>query len=142
MTVGITQPTKNQQSCHLKSRFVGIFLVNLTLFVYTELCFDVNKQTEVKIEKEEKLSNRKRFLLKVLIMKLTRILLRRYKFRNVHEPAPELSSGIAKNSKDYANLPERFLVRKTAKIAHKSEDHPAYVPRLNKWKAQYHGLER
>jgi len=75
-------------------------------------------------------------------MKLTRILLRRYKFRNVHEPAPELSSGIAKNSKDYANLPERFLVRKTAKIAHKSEDHPAYVPRLNKWKAQYHGLER
>merc|ERR1711997_1300478 len=97
---------------------------------------------EVKIEKEEKLSNRRRFLLKVLIMKLTRILLRRYKFRNVHEPAPELSSGIAKNSKDYANLPERFLVRKTAKIAHKSEDHPAYVPRLNKWKAQYHGLER
>jgi hypothetical protein len=60
----------------------------------------------------------------------------------VHEPAPELSSGIAKNSKDYANLPERFLVRKTAKIAHKSEDHPAYVPRLNKWEAQYHGLER
>merc|ERR1712141_268698 len=25
---------------------------------------------------------------------------------------------------------------------HKSEDHPAYVPTLNKFKAQYHGVER
>ena len=95
-----------------------------------------------KFKKEKNYQIEEDFFLKVLIMKLTRILLRRYKFRNVHEPAPELTSGIAKNSKDYANLPERFLVRKTAKIAHKSEDHPAYVPRLNKWKAQYHGLER
>jgi len=75
-------------------------------------------------------------------MKLTRILLRRYKFRNVHEPAPELSSGLGKRSKEYANLPERYLVRKTAKIGHKSEDDPSYVPRLNKWEARYHGMER
>merc|ERR1712223_1208958 len=79
---------------------------------------------------------------KVIKMKLSRILLRRYRFRNVHEPAPELSSGLGKHSKTHANLPERYLVRKTAKIAHKSEDHPSYVPRLNKWKAQHHGLER
>jgi len=75
-------------------------------------------------------------------MKLSRILLRRYRFRNVHEPAPELTAPIAKQDKAYANLPERYLVRKTAKIVHKSEDHPAYVPRLNKWQAQHHGLER
>ena len=66
-------------------------------------------------------------------MRLSRILLRRYRFRNVHEPAPELTAPIAKQDKAYANLPERYLVRKTAKIAHKSEEHPSYVPRLNKW---------
>jgi len=75
-------------------------------------------------------------------MKLSRILLRRYRFRNVHEPAPELTAPLAKQDKAYANLPERYLVRKTAKIAQKSEDHPAYVPRLVKWQAKHHGLER
>ena len=75
-------------------------------------------------------------------MKLSLTLLRRYRFRNVHQPAPELTSGIGKYTKSYANLPERYLVRKTAKVLQKSEDHPAYVPRLNKWSAQYHGLER
>ena len=75
-------------------------------------------------------------------MKLSRILLRRYRFRNVHEPAPELSSGLGKHSKMHANLPERYIVRKSAKIAHKSEDHPSYVPRLNKWQAQHFEMER
>ena len=75
-------------------------------------------------------------------MKLSSVLLRRYRFRNVHQPAPELTSGIGKWTKAHENLPERYLVRKTAKVIHKSEDHPAYVPRLNKWEAQYHGIER
>ena len=34
------------------------------------------------------------------------------------------------------------IVRKSAKLLHKSEDHPAYVPTLNRFKAQYHGVER
>jgi large subunit ribosomal protein L24 len=75
-------------------------------------------------------------------MKLTRIVLKRYKFRNVHVPAPELTAPIGKYTKDYANLPERYLVRKTAKIMHKSDDHVSYQTRLNKWEAQYHGYER
>ena len=34
-------------------------------------------------------------------MKVSLILLRRYKFRNVHQPAPELTSGIGKYTKVY-----------------------------------------
>ena len=68
--------------------------------------------------------------------------MRRYRFRGVHEPAPELSSGIGKYTKDYSNLPERYIVRKSARVIHKSEDHPSYVPRLDKWEAQHHRLER
>ena len=75
-------------------------------------------------------------------MKLSISLMRRYKFRNVHRPASELTSDIGKYTKAYANLPERYIVRKSAKVMHKSEDHPSYVPRLNKWKAQVHGIER
>ena len=75
-------------------------------------------------------------------MRISISLMRRYRFRNVQQPAPELTANIGKQTKRYANLPERYLVRKTAKVVHKSEDHPAYVPRLNKWEAQFHGLER
>lgn len=75
-------------------------------------------------------------------MKISATLLRRYRFRNVHKPAPELSSGIGKYTKDFSNLPERYIVRKTAKVNHISEDHPSYVPRLNKFQAQFHGTTR
>ena len=75
-------------------------------------------------------------------MRLSRVFLRRYRFRGVHEPAPELESGIGKFSKDYVNLPERYLVRKTAKVGQKSENHPAYVPRLEKFSAKYHDSTR
>lgn len=75
-------------------------------------------------------------------MKFSKVLLRRYKFRNVHKPAPDLDSGLGQYTKDYANLPERYLVRKSAKVAHISEDHPSYVPRLNKWPATFHGVDR
>ena len=68
--------------------------------------------------------------------------MRRYRYRNAYEPAPELSSGLGKYTKDYANLPERFLVRKTAKIMYKSEDHPAYVPRLTKFTPTHHNFTR
>ena len=75
-------------------------------------------------------------------MRLSLSLMRRYKFRNVHQPAPELKSNIGKYTKDYANLPERYLVRASTKVMHISENHPSYVPRINKFEAQHHGLER
>jgi hypothetical protein len=35
-----------------------------------------------------------------------------------------LDSRIGKYSKDFSNLPERYLIRKTRKLYYKSEDHP------------------
>ncbi len=75
-------------------------------------------------------------------MRLTRSVFRRYRYRNAFTPAEEVSSGLGKYTKDFANLPERYVARKSAKIMYKSEDHPAYVPRLTKFKAEHHNFTR
>lgn len=75
-------------------------------------------------------------------MRFSRCLMRRYSFRNTHEPAPEIKSHIGKYTKAYANLPERYIARNATKLMQKSYDHPAFVPRLKTWDAQYHGFTR
>lgn len=42
-----------------------------------------------------------------------------------YQPAPELVSAVGKYTKDFANLPERYVIRKSTKLISKSEDHPA-----------------
>lgn len=42
-----------------------------------------------------------------------------------YKPAPELVSALGKYTKDFANLPERYVIRKSTKLISKSEDHPA-----------------
>lgn len=67
-------------------------------------------------------------------MRLTRFLLARASTRRGHakplgssnyKPAPELVSALGKYTKDYANLPERYVIRKSTKLISKSNDHPA-----------------
>ena len=47
-----------------------------------------------------------------------------------YKPAPELVSALGKYTKDYANLPERYIIRKSTRLISKSEDHPASNPHL------------
>ena len=48
-----------------------------------------------------------------------------------YKPAPELVSSLGKYTKDFANLPERYVIRKSTKLVSKSEDHPASNPHLH-----------
>ena len=42
-----------------------------------------------------------------------------------YKPAPKLVSALGKYTKDFANLPERYVIRKSTKLISKGEDHPA-----------------
>ena len=55
---------------------------------------------------------------------LTALCARRSSFRVGFVPSEPLDSKIAKYTKDFANLPERYLLRKSRKLYYKSEDHP------------------
>ena len=57
-------------------------------------------------------------------MRLLKALCSRRGFRVGFVPPEPLDSRIGKYTKDYANLPERYLLRKTRKLYYKSEDHP------------------
>ena len=59
-----------------------------------------------------------------------------------YKPAPELVSAIGKYTKDYANLPERYVIRKSARLISKSEDHPASNPHLRLTGIQQARIER
>ena len=72
-------------------------------------------------------------------MRLTWILLARASSRkgyarplgsSNYRPAPELASALGKYTKDFANLPERYIIRKSTRLISKSEDHPASNPHL------------
>jgi len=58
------------------------------------------------------------------------------------KPAPELESSLGKYTKDFANLPERYIIRKSTKLISKSEDHPASNPHLRLAGIQDITLER
>merc|ERR1712080_706015 len=47
-----------------------------------------------------------------------------------YKPAPELVSALGKYTKDFANLPERYVIRKSTRLVSKSEDHPASNPHI------------
>lgn len=59
-----------------------------------------------------------------------------------YKPAPELVSSLGKYTKDFANLPERYVIRKSTKLISKSEDHPASNPHLRLAGIQEAILER
>ena len=59
-----------------------------------------------------------------------------------YKPTPELVSSLGKYTKDYANLPERYVIRKSTKLVSKSEDHPASKPHLHLLGIQEMTLER
>lgn len=63
-------------------------------------------------------------------MRLSRLLFVRRSFASVYEPAAPITSHLGKYSKDYSNLPERYIVRKSTRLLHKSEDNPAVLPKL------------
>lgn len=60
-----------------------------------------------------------------------------------HVPAPELQSSVGKYSKDFANLPERYIIRKSTNLLYKSEkDEPATPPQIELTHAMHHVKER
>jgi len=60
-----------------------------------------------------------------------------------HLPQPEPESSIGKYSKDYANLPERYVIRKTTNLLYKSEkDEPATPPEIELTPILHHGEDR
>lgn len=59
-----------------------------------------------------------------------------------YKPAPEMVSALGKYTKDYANLPERYVIRKSTRLVSKSEDHPASRPHLQLTGIQEAVLER
>jgi len=82
-------------------------------------------------------------------MRLTRLLLarslrpRRDGVIRGHHPQPPLQSALGKYTKDFANLPERYIIRKTTKVLYKSEpDEPASVPELELAPIMHHSMER
>ena len=66
-------------------------------------------------------------------MKLLRALLGRRKNweLSAYQPKEPFESHVPKYSKDYANLPERYIMRKSRRIRWQTHDHPAYDPRLD-----------
>lgn len=81
-------------------------------------------------------------------MRLTRLLLAR-SFRrrdgviSGYHPQPPLQSALGKYSKDFANLPERYIIRKSAKLIHISEpNEPASVPEVELTPIMHHSTER
>ena len=59
-----------------------------------------------------------------------------------YKPQPELVSALGKYTKDFANLPERYVIRKSTKLVYKSEDHPASNPQLHLTGIQEAMIER
>ena len=59
-----------------------------------------------------------------------------------YRPAPQLVSALGKYTKDYANLPERYIIRKSTRLISKSEDHPASNPHIKLGGIQTVTLER
>lgn len=66
-----------------------------------------------------------------------------------YKPAPPLVSALGKYTKDWANLPESYVIRKSTRLISKSEDHPASNPHIRlagiqditldrPWTDQYH----
>jgi hypothetical protein len=73
-------------------------------------------------------------------MKLyARLMLR---FRPGFIPPAPIDSKIGKYTKDFDNLPERFVFRKSRKLIYKSEDHPAHKPLILFKTPTQHFLDR
>merc|ERR1719357_573589 len=53
-----------------------------------------------------------------------------------------IDSGLGTYSKDYSNLPERYIKKKITKIKYKSPIGPEYIPKLRTVNINYHGLDR
>lgn len=64
------------------------------------------------------------------------------RFRPGFIPPTPLDSKIGKYTKDYANLPERYVFRKSRKLVYISEDHPAYKPMIKFITPTQHFIER
>ena len=81
-------------------------------------------------------------------MRLTRLLLARgFRRRDGilagYHPQPELKSALGKYTKDFANLPERYVIRKSTKLIYKSEpNEPATPPDLELTPLMHHGTDR
>merc|ERR1719259_1381500 len=61
-----------------------------------------------------------------------------------HVPAPELQSSLGKYTKDYANLPERYVIRKSASLLYKSEKGEPWAspPSIELTHLMHHARER
>lgn len=60
-----------------------------------------------------------------------------------HVPQPELQSSIGKYSKDYANLPERYVIRKSTELIYKSEKGEwSTPPQIELTHLMHHATER
>ena len=57
-------------------------------------------------------------------------------------PQPELQSALGKYTKDYANLPERYVIRKSTRLLYKSDKAPNLTPEINLAPIQHHVKER
>jgi len=53
-----------------------------------------------------------------------------------------IDSGLGTYTKDYSNLPERYIKKKMTKIKYKSPIGPEYIPRLQTVNVNYHSLDR
>ena len=60
-----------------------------------------------------------------------------------HVPQPELQSSLGKYTKDFANLPERYIIRKTTDLLYKSEKGEwATPPQIELAHLMHHTMER
>ena len=60
-----------------------------------------------------------------------------------HVPQPELQSSLGKYTKDFANLPERYVIRKTSELLYKSEKGEwASPPQIELTHLMHHAKER
>jgi len=58
-------------------------------------------------------------------------------------PQPPLQSAVGKYTKDYANLPERYIIRKSTRVIYKSEKGEAATPPdLELTRIMHHGMDR